>query len=228
MGLIEFFTDVLPNKKKRKAWVYRRMNDFHVKSRTTNRRYELELIYLENADPWSYKTSDYERRKYEDGLKAALRWRKGKARVLEIGCSIGVFTRMLAGAFDEVTAVDVCQEAIALARETVAPAANVRFVRRDIRNLRLGLTYDVIFVSEMLYYLPKSAKAPVLAAIRRHLAPGGVVILVSGRPVGADKFLFFDNWKLLFVEDGFNVLLDEDIADAFRPYVVQIFQPAAG
>jgi 2-polyprenyl-3-methyl-5-hydroxy-6-metoxy-1,4-benzoquinol methylase len=229
VSLLQFLTEVLPNRKSRRAWVYRRMNDFHRRIKTTNRRYELELVYLEKSDPWDYKTSKYEAKKYRRGLKAALQWRRGRGRALEIGCSIGMFTRMLPAEFDEVTAVDISEEAIALARREVNGAGHVDFVRADIRKLRLGKRYDVIFVSEMLYYLPRSAKAPVMNALRSHLSPDGVVILVSGRPSPGENFLALSDWKPLFIEEGFNVLADEDIDNPFRPYVIQVFDlPAQG
>ena len=48
-----------------------------------------EALYRESADPWHFETSDYERAKYSATLDACGPWRRG--RILEVGCSIGVF-----------------------------------------------------------------------------------------------------------------------------------------
>ena len=54
-----------------------------------------DSLYAAEADPWAFATSDYEREKYAATLAALPR--PHYARALEIGCSIGVLTRMLAG-----------------------------------------------------------------------------------------------------------------------------------
>jgi hypothetical protein len=51
-------------------------------------------IYARDPDPWRLASSDYERDKYVATLAAIGEARIGSA--LEIGCSIGVFTRALA------------------------------------------------------------------------------------------------------------------------------------
>ena len=51
-------------------------------------------LYARDADPWKFASSDYERHKYEATLNALPMDRY--VRGLEVGCSIGVFTSMLA------------------------------------------------------------------------------------------------------------------------------------
>ena len=71
-------------------------------------------LYARSRDPWSFETSEYERNKYERTLSVLARRRYRRA--LEVGCSIGVFTAMLAPLCDELLAVDVSEKAIAVAR----------------------------------------------------------------------------------------------------------------
>ena len=57
------------------------------------------------GDPWEFETSDFERDKYARQF-AILEGRR-YARVLEIGCGNGCFTRRLAGIADHVLALDI-------------------------------------------------------------------------------------------------------------------------
>jgi hypothetical protein len=54
-----------------------------------------DTLYAADPDPWRFATSAYERDKYAASLAALPDPAYGS--VLEIGCSIGVFTRQLAG-----------------------------------------------------------------------------------------------------------------------------------
>ncbi|RYI86437.1 MAG: hypothetical protein EON47_22590, partial [Acetobacteraceae bacterium] len=72
-----------------------------------------DALYAATPDPWAFASSDYEREKYAATLAALPR--PHYARVLEIGCSIGVLTRMLAGRGDAVVALDVAETALAAA-----------------------------------------------------------------------------------------------------------------
>jgi hypothetical protein len=76
------------------------LNQLHYLSKTGNRRFEFERLYLEHGDPWNYRDSLYEQDKYQRTLSCALNWRKRGEAALEVGCSIGVFSRLLAAHFD--------------------------------------------------------------------------------------------------------------------------------
>ena len=68
-------------------------------------REHFEARYAADPDPWDFEGSAYERAKYERTL-AALGERR-YASAFEAGCSIGVFTAMLADRCDELLAVDI-------------------------------------------------------------------------------------------------------------------------
>src|ERR1700693_2339197 len=120
---------------------------------TGNRRFEFERLYLENPDPWNYHSSEYEHQKYERVLACALKWRNASESALEIGCSVGFFSGMLAGHFDYVTAIDVSKEALAAATHANREVKNVRFLRRELQSLDTYDQYNVIFCAEILYYI---------------------------------------------------------------------------
>ena len=143
------------------------------------RREHFEELYKRSEDPWSFATSEYERRKYERTL-GALEGRRF-LRALELGCSIGVFTAMLAPHCDELLAVDTSRRAVNLARKRLADFPSVRVERRTLPEETPEGPFDLIVASEILYYFTEEV---MLAALRRFeevLAPGGSMLAVHWR-----------------------------------------------
>ena len=70
--------------------------------------------YAGNADPWRFRTSAYEQAKYRRTI-AALGARRFRS-AFEVGCSIGVLTRLLGACCDLVLAVDFVDQPLATAR----------------------------------------------------------------------------------------------------------------
>jgi predicted TPR repeat methyltransferase len=138
-----------------------------------------EGLYAESGDPWSFETSEYERKKYERTL-AALGDRTFH-RAMEAGASIGVFTEMLAYRCDELLAVDVSEQAVAAARERLSGRKHVRVERRTLPEEMPEGPFDLIVASEVLYYFPGEEMLAVLRAFERELAPGGALLAVHWR-----------------------------------------------
>jgi SAM-dependent methyltransferase len=140
-----------------------------------------ERLYAESCDPWSFETSEYESKKYERTLSVLAHRQVGYHRALEIGCSIGVFTAMLAPLCDELLAVDVSERAVAAARERLARFPHVRVELRRLPEETPAGPFDLVVASEVLYYWPQDV---MLAALRRFeeiLSPGGVLLAVHWR-----------------------------------------------
>ncbi|NCA10736.1 class I SAM-dependent methyltransferase [bacterium] len=78
-----------------------------------------EGIYRAHEDPWGY-FSAAEQIKYERTVAAARRWKAKPERVLEVACSLGHMTRLLASYADEVWAYDVSPTAVERARQRCA------------------------------------------------------------------------------------------------------------
>ncbi len=132
-----------------------------------------EAMYAADPDPWRFATSDYEREKYAATL-AALPDRRF-AHALEVGCSIGVLTRQLAGRCDDLLALDVAEAALAQAR---ARCPGVRFERRAIPDEWPAGRFDLIMFSEVLYYLDAAGITATAAKAVAALQPGGCILLV--------------------------------------------------
>ena len=132
-------------------------------------------LYERDADPWKFETSRYEHEKYSATL-AALRSRRF-VRGLEVGCSIGVLTLQLSLYCDNLIATDVSEIALGRARQRCA-GLPVTFQRQMAPAEWPAGRFNLIVLSEMLYYFDmrdlKRMARRVLAAI----AADGVVLLV--------------------------------------------------
>ena len=73
-----------------------------------------DTLYSNNEDPWNFKNSTYEERKYQK-INTFLENRKYDLG-LELGCSIGVHTSFLAAHCKKLLAVDISEDAVATAK----------------------------------------------------------------------------------------------------------------
>jgi SAM-dependent methyltransferase len=150
-----------------------------------------ERLYASSTDPWDYRTSAYERAKYADTLAALPSRPLGS--VLEVGCSIGIFTRQLATCCERVLGLDFSARALALAQSRVAGLPNVRLRRASFPEQAPDGPWDVVVCSEVLYYLDSEALAEAMAWLSDQLEGGACVLAVSWRGAGADEPLRGDD-----------------------------------
>ena len=137
-----------------------------------------DALYARDADPWDFGTSEYERAKY-DATVAALDGRR-YARALEVGCSIGVLSERLAGACDELFAVDAAQAAADAARERLGALPHATVECRELPEAFPAGPFELIVCSEVLYYLDEPAFEAMLDAIEQALT--GSLLAVHWRP----------------------------------------------
>ena len=139
-----------------------------------------ERLARESADPWDYATSEYEQAKYRRTL-AYLPARTG--RTLELGCSVGVFTAMLAPRASGLVAVDFSPTALARAHERLAEAGaeDVELLERRLPEGMPDGPFDTIVCAEVLYYWSAELVADGLHRIEAALAPGGTLLAVHWR-----------------------------------------------
>ncbi len=206
-----------------RAWIYPLLERRDLRRFPTSRRFEFEKLYAEKPDPWDYLTSGYEDRKYRRTLEAALRLMPQARSVLEIGCSIGVFTRVLARAYEQVVAVDVANEALLRARKIVGARSGVRYVRGDLSSLKLGRTFDLIFCAEMLYYVADEAAPAAIETLRESLAPAGLLFVVLPEAPGYGDNDPSHRWPPRLLANGFRLAWQEHVHDGRRAYFIQAY-----
>ncbi|AWN46761.1 methyltransferase type 12 [Methylobacterium terrae] len=132
--------------------------------------------YAADPDPWNFADSPYERSKYAATLAALPRAHYASA--LEVGCSIGVLTAALAERCDALLALDVAEAALDQARARCRDRPGVRLLRAQVPGEWPEGTFDLILLSEVVYYLDTGDVAALADRVRASLAPGGDVVLV--------------------------------------------------
>ncbi len=134
-----------------------------------------ERLYTENADPWSVLASAYEYDKYAATTSALEQSHYGS--VLELGCSIGGLTRRLATRCDRLVAVDTSEAALARARQ-ICGYSNVEFVQAHLPDGDFAGPFDLIVLSEILYYFSMPALVRLADRVARVARPGGEYVVV--------------------------------------------------
>jgi predicted TPR repeat methyltransferase len=138
-----------------------------------------ERLYAESPDPWDYDSSEYERGKYAATL-AALDGRVYQ-RGLEVGCSIGAFTELLAQHCEALTALDFSARALALAAGRLREQAHVRLLEASFPEQVPAQRWDLVVCSEVLYYLDRETLERAVAWLRERLLEGTTVLAVDWR-----------------------------------------------
>lgn len=134
-----------------------------------------ERLHAGSDDPWAVRSRWYERRKRSLLLASLPAERYG--RVLELGCSIGETTLLLAERSDTVVAVDGSAAAVATARGRLAAQPGVSVERMHVPSAWPAGAFDLIVISEVAYYLADDEWLATIERCRESLAPGGVVVL---------------------------------------------------
>ena len=132
--------------------------------------------YAADPDPWDFETSEYERAKYAATLDALPRARYASA--LEVGCSIGVLTEALAKRCDALVSLDLAERALERARDRCRDLAHVRFELAQVPGQWPEGRFDLILLSEVVYYLDADDVVSLVDRVRGSLLPGGSVVLV--------------------------------------------------
>lgn len=171
-------------------------------------------LYRDHADPWQFTTSAYERAKYRATLGALPRARYNNA--LEIACSIGVFTKMLAPRCGALLAVDVSEEAVESAAARCAGLPHVRFGVCDLSTSFPAGTFDLITFCEVGFYFGPHDLAGIRDAIATTLVAGGDLVLVHWTPLVEGHAQTADDVHEAFLGDARFVRRHGDTAETYR------------
>ena len=109
------------------------------------------------------------------------RWKPCHANVTpeawRSGCSIGVLTERLAARCDQLLAIDVAEAALATARQRLGHLPHVTLRRMEVpRELPTG-TFDLLLLSEVLYYFDRDDLQALARFVERAVEPGGTILL---------------------------------------------------
>lgn len=104
---------------------------------------------------------------------------KSLGPVLEVACGTGRIAIDLAQQGIEVTGFDLSHEMLGIARKISAGMQNVRWEIADMRSFELGERYGLVVIPghSFQFMLTPSDQLACLASIRRHLVPGGRLVI---------------------------------------------------
>jgi SAM-dependent methyltransferase len=143
-----------------------------------------DAMYQAASDPWGFQDRWYERRKY--AISLALLPAERYRSAFEPGCSIGVFTELLAPRCDALLSCDVAATAVQAAVQRTKHLPQVRVEQRDIAGQWPAGRFDLIVFSEILYYLGDHDLEQLLDRAAAALQPDGTLLAVHWRHPVAD------------------------------------------
>ncbi|WP_030661412.1 class I SAM-dependent methyltransferase [Streptomyces rimosus] len=133
-------------------------------------------MYAGAADPWDLAGRWYEQRKY--ALTVAALPRRRYRRAFEPGCSVGVLTGLLAERCDAVLAADRVPAAVEAAARRNRDRSHVEVRTMAVPDEWPEETFDLIVLSELLYYFDDATLREVLQRTVDSLEPGGTLVTV--------------------------------------------------
>jgi predicted TPR repeat methyltransferase len=135
-----------------------------------------EEMFAGNPDPWQFETSPYEHEKYDTSI-GALAGRRYH-RTFEVGCANGVLTERLAAICDKLLSVDVSSSALATAGTRNKQTPHVHFQELVFPGQTPDGSFDLIVLSEVVYYWSSADIATAAEWISQRLEAGGDLLLV--------------------------------------------------
>lgn len=146
-----------------------------------------DALYNDNTDPWHYQTRWYEKRKRDICL--AVLPQAHYSNAIELGCGNGVLSELLAHRCQALVSMDGNRQAVQLAKERLVELPHAKVIQGVIPNALLALQdaltntppFDLIVISEILYYLSPSDIDKVIAWTQQNLAPDGTLLCCHWR-----------------------------------------------
>lgn len=135
-----------------------------------------EAMFRADIDPWNYAASPFEAHKR--GLLLRACGPRIRGRGLELACAIGETTRRLAPRCLRLLAVDSSPTAVDEAARRTRGQRNVTLRRALLPRQMPRGPFDLIVVSEILYYLRPNDLRTLVPRLRAALAPGGRLVIL--------------------------------------------------
>lgn len=136
-----------------------------------------DALFVDDPDPWDFENSAYERDKRAATIAALQGARFPNA--LEIGCATGFLSRDLAAHCDALLALDVSEQALAIARSKSVTNDTVLYRRAEAPRDWPEGSFDLIVLSEVLYFLSTEEIAIVSRRAHETLVANGLCLLVN-------------------------------------------------
>ena len=138
-----------------------------------------DAMFAQSDDPWSFRSRWYERRKR--ALTMACLPRERFTHAFEPGCANGELSALLALRCDRLLATDGVDKAVSLAKIRLKHQANVDVRKAWVPDQWPLDKFDLIVLSEFLFYLSPVAVREIALKAQATLLPGGVILACHWR-----------------------------------------------
>ena len=172
---------------------------------TTVSKEFFDHLYQQNSDPWNFATNTYELTRYKRIF--SLLSHQFYQRILEVGCSIGILTRMLSSIACRIDALDISAVALGLAARNCADLTNINFICESIQNYQPRTDTDLIILSEVGYYFTKNQLAKILCKLTSHCHKPLTLLACHWLGYSADHILPGDEvHSLIALQEGVKLI----------------------
>ena len=138
-----------------------------------------DAMFAKSDDPWNFKTRWYERRKR--ALTLACLPKERFVYGFEPGCANGELSAKLATRCDRLLASDGVDKAVSLARLRLKDCTNVEVRKAWVPDEWPQDKFDLIVLSEFLFYLTPQTIHDIAHMAQKTLLPGGVILACHWR-----------------------------------------------
>lgn len=145
-----------------------------------------DALYRSECDPWGLTTSKYEKDKRDFVLEHLPQDRYKHA--YEPACATGSLTRSLAARCDYVTAGDAAASAVEAARFRTRGMPNVRVALESLPGDMPAGPFDLVVLSEFLYYFSLEDLDIVLERLSRLVGVGADIVCVHRRTMNPEHW----------------------------------------
>ena len=144
---------------------------------------KLATYYARRAAQYERIYAKPERQADLRALEARIRKMLAGRKVLELACGTGYWTDVFAAQAAQVTALDLNEEVLEIARSKTN-AVKVQFVRGSAYDIPdFGRTHDALFAAHWWSHVPLAGLDEFVEAATRAVAPGALMAFIDNRYV---------------------------------------------
>ena len=145
---------------------------------------KLASYYAQRAAEYERIYAKPERQADLAALRQRMRGLFAGRKVLELACGTGYWTEVIAPVATQVTAIDVNEEVLQIARGKRYPENRVTFMQGDCyAPPDSGRSHDALFAGFWWSHVPLGRMDDFLAAATRSVAPGALIAFLDNRYV---------------------------------------------
>ena len=151
---------------------------------TSDMQESFDSLYRNSPDPWACSDKKYRYQLLKYAKLIALLPKREYRKALDVGCGLGMLTRLLSPHVGDALGVELSQVAVVNATKLSIDYANLRFKQGDVLALQKVVegTYDLIVLADVLYYLSpldEATKQTIIQIVISLLEPGGTILLAN-------------------------------------------------